>query len=103
MDTPNTFPDPAEVAALLAELKRIPERTLSGKARAALTAAIKAGEIDNIYRPLGAGWWNIALAGLPASVDMRCRLSEWIAWWEAGKSPAAEVMLRASQRDGGQG
>lgn len=102
-DYPYPTPDRAEVRRLLKELERIPERLTPGKTRQALAEAIRTGEIDNLYKPTGAGWWNVALAGLPPTVDMRCRLAEWIAWWQAGKSPAAELMLRASDRQNGQG
>lgn len=103
MDTPNTFPDPAEVAALLAELARIPDRWTPGATRAALAEAIRTGEVDGLYKPLGASWWNVTLTGLAPTVDPRMPLTEWCAAWQAGKSPHAELLMRESQRNGGQG
>ena len=96
-------PDPAHVAALLEELKRVPKRLTPGDTRAALAESIRCGEVDGLYKPLGAGWWNVTLAALPPHVDPRIRLAEWVELWQAGKSAHTELLMRASRQNGGQG
>lgn len=65
-------------------------------ARAALEAAVRAGDVDNIYTPVGQPYHNVALAHLPPDVDPRCTVACWVAWLQAGKDPTAEHL--AAQR-----
>lgn len=75
-------PDAAHIADLLATLEHIPRDELpDGAARNDLGHVIRAGLIDNIYRPLGADYYNIAWAHFPAWEDPRQRLSEWLDEW----------------------
>lgn len=72
--------DPADIAYLLAILARIPRRELpEGAARQVLAAAIRAGRVDNLYRPIGADDYNIAWRDRPAWADPRQRLSAYVA------------------------
>ena len=72
-------PDPQEVAQLLATLERIPRAELpDGDARRILAIAIRAGEVDNLYRPLGADYHNIAWANREPWEDPRQRVSRWV-------------------------
>lgn len=82
-----TLPDPAAVQQLLATLDAIPRTELpDGPARADLRNAILTGYVDNLYRPLGADYHNIAWAqGCEAWEDPRQRVSDWVAqWWLGG-------------------
>ena len=65
-------------------------------ARAALVAAVRAGDVDNIYTPVGQSYHTVALAHLPPDMDPRTTLARWVAWWRAGKNPNAEHL--AAQR-----
>jgi hypothetical protein len=72
--------DATDIAYLLAILARIPRREMpDGAARRALAEAIRAGRVDNLYRPACADYWNIAWRDRPAWVDPRQRLSAYVA------------------------
>lgn len=72
-------PDPHDVAQLLATLERIPRSELpDGNARRLLAIAIRAGEVDNLYKPMGCDFYNIAWANRAASEDPRQRVSRWV-------------------------
>ena len=100
---------------LLDELARVPDALLPGDTRQALAEAIRTGEIDNVYQPVAADYWNVCLADVPAYVDPRVRLDQWVAWWRAGLDAAEQVTAaytarqariwqaeRARLQDGGQ-
>lgn len=87
--------DPAEIAELLAAVKRIPRSELpNGAARDALIEAIRCGEVDACYTPIGHTYHNVTLAGLPRDVDPRITVAQWSQWWDAGKSPSDELLAR---------
>lgn len=77
---------------LLDELARVPASTLPADARAALTAAISSGAVDNVYQPVAADYWNVCLADVPPYVDPRVKLDQWVAWWRAGLDAAEQVI-----------
>lgn len=71
--------DAVHIADMLATLVSISQDDLpDGDAREALADAIRAGEVDNLYRPMGADYYNIAWAHRPAWEDPRQRLSDWL-------------------------
>lgn len=45
--------------------------------RAALETAIVAGDVEDVYAPLGRAWHNLTIPGLPAWVDPRIRAADW--------------------------
>lgn len=68
-----------DTADLLATLERIPRSELpDGNARRLLAIAIRAGEVDNLYKPMGCDFYNIAWANREPSVDPRQRVSRWV-------------------------
>lgn len=84
-----------ECAALIDALDRVPRDEMpNGALRQALTRAIVAGEIDALYRPLGASAHNVCIAGTPPDVDPRITLAQWAACWRAQVS-ALGVILSA--------
>ena len=84
---------PSEVHALIEALDRVPRHELpNGVTRLALTRAIVAGDVDAIYRPMGASVHNVCIAGLPPAVDPRMTLAQWVTCWRASVRPA-DVLL----------
>lgn len=75
--------DADHLADLLARLARIPRDELPDDARAGLVEAIRAGQVDNLYRPLGCDHWNISWANRPAWVDPRQNIMSWILEYRA--------------------
>lgn len=70
----------AEIEQLLATLEAIPREELpDGGERRILAIAIRAGDVDNLYRPLGADYHNIAWANVAPQQDPRQRVSRWVA------------------------
>ena len=81
----------AEHNELVAAVQRISQSELPDPAaRAALVTAVRAGEIDNVYTPVGHDRHTVALAHLPPDVDPRTSLARWVTWWRAGKHPTTE-------------
>ena len=76
----------------LDEMARVPASALPDDARAALTAAIESGAIDNLYQPVAAGYWNVCVSDVPAYVDPRVKLDQWVAWWRRGLDAAEQVI-----------
>lgn len=68
-----------EAAQLLAALEGVPRAELpDGSDRRALAMLIRAGLVDNLYRPLGADYHNIAWATSNPQRDPRQRISAWL-------------------------
>lgn len=90
---PHTTAEPWEIATLLDAARAIPQDELpDADARAALLAAIRAGQVIGVYRPFGAPLHNIELAA-PRDIDPRITCAEW----------TARVRQRQQSRQGGQG
>lgn len=90
----------AEQAALLTFLASVSRDELpDGPARAALEEAIRAGEVDGLYRPFGYRYHNVTLAGLPPYIDPRVKLAKWRAWWDAGLSPEDEALAEHQRHE----
>ena len=69
------------VSELLTTLARIPRTALpDGPARDLLACYVRAGVVDNLYRPFGSpNRWLIAWATLPPERDPRQWLDDWLA------------------------
>ena len=87
-DYPMTTPEPStpqselspEITYLLTALDAVPRDELpDGDARAHLVECIREGLIDNVYRPMGADYHNIAWATRQPWVDPRQRISDFLA------------------------
>lgn len=97
-------PESWEIEQLLATLEQIPRGELAdGPDRDALASHIRAGDVDNLYRPLGAEWHNIAWSHVAPYQDPRQRVSDWIASRHAAQQALeqlAEHMRMTSQQGG---
>ena len=79
---------PSEVLALIGALDRIPRHELpNGADRLALTRAIVAGDVDALYRPMGASAHNVCIARLAPDIDPRMTVAQWVACMRAGVRP----------------
>lgn len=81
--TPRSLADrksAAEIEQLLATLEAIPREELpEGSDRRALAMLIRYGLVDNLYKPFGADYHNIAWASMSPQSDPRQRVSDWLA------------------------
>lgn len=69
----------AEIEQLLATLEAIPREELpDGGDRRWLAKLIRYGLVDNLYRPFGANYHNIAWVHLDPRRDPRERISVWL-------------------------
>lgn len=94
----NRRQDADEVAELVAAVGHISTGELPDPAaRAALVAAVRAGDIIGVYTPIGyTDRHTIELAHMPRDIDPRTTCAQWCAWWQSGKHPTAEHL--AEQR-----
>ncbi len=94
----NRRQDADEIAELIAAVGRISRAELPDPAaRAALIAAVRAGQVIGVYTPAGhQDRHTIELAHMPRDIDPRTTCAQWCAWWRAGKHPTAEHL--AAQR-----
>ena len=91
----STDATPSERVALIEALDRVPRHELpNGVTRLALTRAIIAGEVDAVYRPLGASAHNVCIAGLPPDIDPRMTVAQWVTCWRASVRPL-DVLVSA--------
>ena len=101
-----THQETTHVTALLDELATIPPTALPGDTHAALAEAIRTGEVDGLYRPIGSDQYNVTFSAWPTALDPRMKLSAWVAAWLSGRSPSdvhataqIALQLRAVQQE----
>lgn len=58
----------------------------SSEDRALLIEALASGELEDVYRPMGATFINVTFPDTPPWVDPRMRLSAWLMLRRAGLS-----------------
>lgn len=77
--SPDPTDDNVHIVQLLTTLDTIPREELpDDEHRRALAILIRYGFVDNLYRPLGADYHNIAWAHMGPTKDPRQRISAWL-------------------------
>lgn len=66
--------------------------------RPALVAALLAGEVEDLYWPLGAEHANVTIPRLPPYVDPRLPVAQWAAIHRAGHDPSAVMLVAFTRR-----
>jgi len=80
-------------------VRAIPHDELpDGGDRAALIDAIAAGAVEDVYRPIGAGYHNVTIPHLPPYVDPRLKVAEWAALRRAGRDIRVAILDEYTQR-----